>query len=103
MSSTWRVACVRIPRFPIGAVWRRGIDAENGLAPTFPVLGDQLGLQLGREGAGSETFEGMLTSGRSCYSRYTRMQEIACRFQAGKFGALAVARPECQSCRFRQS
>ena len=22
MSSLWRVACVRIPRFPVGAVWR---------------------------------------------------------------------------------
>lgn len=30
MQSPWRVACVRIPRFPIGAVWRRA-DAERRL------------------------------------------------------------------------
>lgn len=47
MSSMWRVACVRIPRFPIGAVWRRVIDAGNGLAPTFPAPSGQLGLALG--------------------------------------------------------
>jgi protein ImuB len=28
--STWRVACVRIPRFPIGAVWRHAIAEGNG-------------------------------------------------------------------------
>jgi protein ImuB len=29
MQSRWRVACVRIPRFPIGAVWRNATDAEK--------------------------------------------------------------------------
>ena len=29
MQPRWRVACVRIPRFPIGAVWRNATDAES--------------------------------------------------------------------------
>jgi protein ImuB len=43
MQPRWRVACVRIPRFPIGAVWRNAIDAEKSstqlsfaLEPTAP-------------------------------------------------------------------
>jgi protein ImuB len=36
VQSTWRVACVRIPRFPIGAVWRRGTGADSGLVPASP-------------------------------------------------------------------
>ena len=46
MQSTWRVACVRIPRFPIGAVWRRAIAEENGLLRTPRGSDDQLGLPL---------------------------------------------------------
>ena len=30
MQSEWRVACVRIPRFPIGAVWRAARRGETG-------------------------------------------------------------------------
>ena len=30
MQSEWRVACVRIPRFPIGAVWRAARRGEAG-------------------------------------------------------------------------
>ena len=30
MQSLWRVACVRIPRFPIGAVWRAARRGEVG-------------------------------------------------------------------------
>ncbi len=30
MQSEWRVACVRIPRFPIGAVWRAELAANGG-------------------------------------------------------------------------
>lgn len=30
MQSRWRVACVRIPRFPIGAVWRAARRGEGG-------------------------------------------------------------------------
>ncbi len=44
MQPRWRVACVRIPRFPIGAVWRNAIDAEKSstqlsfaLEPTAPL------------------------------------------------------------------
>jgi protein ImuB len=37
--STWRVACVRIPRFPIGAVWQARRDATDpGSSPTSPQL-----------------------------------------------------------------
>lgn len=43
MQPRWRVACVRIPRFPIGAVWRNAIDAARSstqlsfaLEPTAP-------------------------------------------------------------------
>ena len=32
MQSLWRVACVRIPRFPIGAVWRAARRGETGMA-----------------------------------------------------------------------
>ena len=31
MQSEWRVACVRIPRFPIGAVWRAARRGETGV------------------------------------------------------------------------
>ncbi len=33
MQSRWRVACVRIPRFPIGAVWQNAIARDNGSHP----------------------------------------------------------------------
>ncbi len=33
MQSKWRVACVRIPRFPIGAVWRNAIAGDNSFLP----------------------------------------------------------------------
>jgi protein ImuB len=32
VQSLWRVACVRIPRFPIGAVWRAARRGEAGMA-----------------------------------------------------------------------
>jgi len=47
MSSLWRVACVRIPRFPVGAVWRanqgtRQLGLGLGLTtePAAPATGD---------------------------------------------------------------
>ena len=42
MQSLWRVACVRIPRFPIGAVWRAARRGEAGT----PGAGGQLLLPL---------------------------------------------------------
>ena len=42
MQSQWRVACVRIPRFPIGAVWRAARRGEIGM----PGAGAQLHLPL---------------------------------------------------------
>ena len=42
MQSLWRVACVRIPRFPIGAVWRAARRGETGTAG----VGGQLLLPL---------------------------------------------------------
>ena len=33
MQSKWRVACVRIPRFPIGAVWQHAIAAAKRSLP----------------------------------------------------------------------
>lgn len=42
MQSQWRVACVRIPRFPIGAVWRAARRGEVGT----PGAGAQLLLPL---------------------------------------------------------
>ena len=48
MQSAWRVACVRIPRFPIGAVWqaaRAGAPPEAG-ATASARLAQQLSLSL---------------------------------------------------------
>ena len=33
MHSKWRVACVRIPRFPIGAVWQHAIAGAKRSIP----------------------------------------------------------------------
>lgn len=41
MSSTRRIACVRIPRFPIGVVWRHAIDSGNAQPQTPSALGEQ--------------------------------------------------------------
>ncbi len=46
MSSMWRVACVRIPRFPIVAVWRRETVVASGPGRTSPEPNGQLGLNL---------------------------------------------------------
>ena len=48
MQSEWRVACVRIPRFPIGAVWRAARRGETG----GPTHGAQLLLPLTLPDAG---------------------------------------------------
>lgn len=41
--SAWRVACVRIPRFPIGAAWRGlpGTAVQLSLLPTGPEVSDR--------------------------------------------------------------
>ena len=60
MQAEWRVACVRIPRFPIGAVWR----ARPGADAASVTAGGQLLLTLERPGAEgcSSTADGHRTS-----------------------------------------
>jgi hypothetical protein len=49
VQSAWRVACVRIPRFPIGAVWRQAGEGrtDGWRRDDAEQLG--LGLELGEE------------------------------------------------------
>jgi protein ImuB len=42
----WRVACVRIPRFPIGAVWHGTVDGGNGQSASSASSQQQLALPL---------------------------------------------------------
>ena len=48
MESVWRVACVRIPRFPIGAVWqeqrKRAEGSEQQGVATKSMIGTQIPL-----------------------------------------------------------
>ncbi|MEJ7812667.1 MAG: hypothetical protein WKG32_19800 [Gemmatimonadaceae bacterium] len=46
MRSVWRVACVRIPRFPIGAVWRGAWGAKPRAGSASPPGDAQLALPL---------------------------------------------------------
>ena len=46
MPTTSRVACVRIPRFPIGVVWHHATGSVNGPPPTPRVPDEQLPLPL---------------------------------------------------------
>ena len=52
MRSIWRVACVRIPRFPIGAVWRHAIAEGSGSLP--PTQNPALGAPKAEEARGPE-------------------------------------------------
>lgn len=49
VQSQWRVACVRIPRFPIAAVWQRAIVEGNGSLLMPPGSDEQLLLPMGLE------------------------------------------------------
>ncbi len=46
MQSQWRVACVRIPRFPIGAAWQRAIAEGTGSLLMAPGSDTQLLLPM---------------------------------------------------------
>ena len=46
MQSMWRVACVRIPRFPIGAVWHRAIAEGSAQLLMPPGSDEQLSLPM---------------------------------------------------------
>jgi protein ImuB len=43
----WRVACVRIPRFPIGALWRAADGARDGTRQLALPLGEGAGVDAG--------------------------------------------------------
>ena len=55
MQSQWRVACVRIPRFPIGAAWQRAIAEGNGSLLLPPGGETQLLLPMGGGGDGGRS------------------------------------------------
>jgi protein ImuB len=73
MTSTWRVACVRIPRFPIGAVWRHETGSVNGPPPMPPASGAQLLLPMALEAPPSHANDAVLnrTSGGTSSSSTT--------------------------------
>ena len=58
MQSAWRVACVRIPRFPIGAVWAEARAAGAAAAA------EQLTLELGATPAAQRTVRAGRTAAR---------------------------------------
>jgi protein ImuB len=61
VQSLWRVACVRIPRFPIGAVWRAAQRGETGRPA--PGKGSQLPLPLMLPSKSPEAKQGAHASG----------------------------------------
>lgn len=50
MPSTSRIACVRIPRFPIGVVWHHATASASAPLPTPPAPDEQLLLPMAWEG-----------------------------------------------------
>lgn len=87
VQSKWRIACVRIPRFPIGAVWQHAIAEgkksnphtganpekqlslamypnSNGAASRFPASGDLPRRTLGMMDSSSAKAESTLKSGK---------------------------------------